>query len=414
MKSAWLAALVSVALCGARAQELETNVNERYTVESVDLSGADQSKLDRTTRDDLDRMVGRKFNQEKLNELSRLVRKAFPGRTVSVKVSRGRAADSVRVVFEVKGRSRSFDLAAPKAVYSARQGWSGELDAAVRVRSSLITAGVLSDGDSLLERFSGVKARYENLRVATPRLRLSFEFASLHQEWNGATVAASADANPQGLPVDLYRTRQNFEPVATIALSRNLSFSAGVSFERLQRQFPAARTEAANSIVSTLRYDRQLEDSGPSKHRLEAGYGLRAATRTLASDFVYARHTGEFGYTLWRGPHKLTERFEAGCIVGAAPLFERFVLGNSTTLRGWNKYDVAPLGGDRMAHNSLEYRYRSFRLFYDMGDVWLHGRPVAVRHSAGLGLQWGDFALLVAFPLRNGRAEPVILLGLNL
>ena len=96
MKSAWLAALVSVALCGARAQELETNVNERYTVESVDLSGADQSKLDRTTRDDLDRMVGRKFNQEKLNELSRLVRKAFPGRTVSVKVSRVRTYSNTK------------------------------------------------------------------------------------------------------------------------------------------------------------------------------------------------------------------------------------------------------------------------------------------------------------------------------
>jgi len=98
-------------------------------------------------------------------------------------------------------------------------------------------------------------------------VRLAFEFDSYHEMWNGATVAA---------PADLYRARQNFEPLATVALWRPLSLSVGASFQRLQVQDPAARTEAANAVITTLRYDRLLEESGPNKHRLEAGYGLRA------------------------------------------------------------------------------------------------------------------------------------------
>ena len=61
-------------------------------------------------------------------------------------------------------------------------------------------------------------------------------------------------------------------------------------------------------------------------------------------------------------------------ISGRAPLFERFVLGTSSTLRGWNKFDIDPLGGDRMVHNTLEYRYRMLEVFYDTGAVWNRGQ----------------------------------------
>ena len=60
----------------------------------------------------------------------------------------------------------------------------------------------------------------------------------------------------------------------------------------------------------------------------------------------------------------------AGHICGTAPLFERFTLGDSTTLRGWNKYEVAPAGGDSMFHVSGEYRYRGLAIFTDVGSVW--------------------------------------------
>ena len=56
--------------------------------------------------------------------------------------------------------------------------------------------------------------------------------------------------------------------------------------------------------------------------------------------------------------------------MGRAPLFERFVLGNASTLRGWNKFDLDPLGGDRAVHGSIDYRYRFVTVFYDTGVLW--------------------------------------------
>jgi hypothetical protein len=305
-------------------------------------------------------------------------------------------------------------VSAPTAIYNSRLAWSGELDAAVQMRSSTASVGVVSSGEPLVERFAGVRAGYENRKIGTDRLQLSFEFGSYHSIWNNATLAASAEANGGRVPFDIYRTRTEFRPMATVVLARPLKLSVGASFEQMQFQFPAARTEAANAVITTLRYDRLLEESGPGKQRLEAGYGLRAATRTLGSDFIYARHTADFGYTFWRGNHKLSDRFLTGAITGNAPLFERFVLGNSTNLRGWNKFDLVPLGGNRVLYNSMEYRYKAFQIFYDVGAVWLKGRDAAPKHSVGAGVHIGDLALLIAFPVRNGRVEPVFIAGLNL
>ena len=47
-------------------------------------------------------------------------------------------------------------------------------------------------------------------------------------------------------------------------------------------------------------------------------------------------------------------------INGRAPLDDRFVLGNTYYLRGWNKYEIDPLGGNRVVSNSVEYRYGPF------------------------------------------------------
>ena len=145
----------------------------------------------------------------------------------------------------------------------------------------------------------------------------------------------------------------------------------------------------------------------------------------------------------------------AGFIAGRAPLFERFVLGTSSTLRGWNKFDVDPLGGDRMVHNTVEYHYRLFEAFYDTGAVWTQGQTAVARHSVGAsprgrirprnrnrrspcsdhcrrqdrhrragvhavashsvgaGLRHDGIHLAVAFPMREGRVEPVFMLGMN-
>jgi outer membrane protein assembly factor BamA len=102
----------------------------------------------------------------------------------------------------------------------------------------------------------------------------------------------------------------------------------------------------------------------------------------------------------------------AGWINGRAPLFERFVLGNSRTLRGWSKWDVAPLGSDQMVHASIDYSYREFRVVYDAGSSRAFGGDRKLRQSIAVGYGRG-FGFLIAFPLREGRMEPIFMLGMN-
>ena len=116
---------------------------------------------------------------------------------------------------------------------------------------------------------------------------------------------------------------------------------------------------------------------------------------------------------LTRGKSVVIDDVTSGVLTGRAPLFERFVLGNSSTLRGWNKYDLDPLGGNRMVHNTVEYRYGVFEIFYDSGAIWDRGETAALRHSLGVGLRQGLFSMAVAFPVRDGHIDPIFMVGMN-
>jgi outer membrane protein assembly factor BamA len=268
-----------------------------------------------------------------------------------------------------------------------------------------------------VERETGILARYDRKHVGSDRVGVGFQFESYHQGWNRSTLR-SDDQRLNGAlpapndPLSPYRTRQNFEPAVTIQLAKPLTLSAGVSFERFQDQFPAARIESANAMVNTLRYHRVLEDSD-AHQVLDAGYSLRAATKILGSDFAYVRHRWNVGYTYTRNHNTVLVTFVGGFISGQAPLFERYVLGNSSTLRGWNKYDIDPLGGTRLAHGSVEYRYRYFQIFYDAGAIWDRAEGATPRCSAGVGLRKDRFSVAVAFPIKDGRVEPVLIAGMN-
>src|SRR5205823_5014213 len=96
-----------------------------------------------------------------------------------------------------------------------------------------------------------------------------------------------------------------------------------------------------------------------------------------------------------------------------APLFERFLLGDSSTLRGWNKFDLDPAGGSHVVHGSVDYRYRVFQVFYDTGAVWDRPEDRKQKQSVGAGFKKEGFQLAVAFPIRSGHMEPVFYAGLN-
>jgi hypothetical protein len=241
-------------------------------------------------------------------------------------------------------------------------------------------------------------------------VRLRFEFASYHEQWNRSTLdAIGKDALVPGI----YRNRQDFSPVATIVLARPLTLSFGADFQRFDTQFPAAHTQSANAAITTLRYERRLEGWGADQQELVASYSLRAATKALNSEFAYARHRWQARYSIRRGKHTVSDEAQAGVIMGQAPLFERFTLGNSSLLRGWNKYDLDPLGGSRVAHNSVDYRYGMVDAFYDAGAIWDPGQDAVVRHSVGVGLRKSSFMVAMAFPIKTGRASPIFMVGMN-
>ncbi len=429
MRFACLGCLIFTGLLFASSPDSDSNVNSRYKVENVIISGKGWStdvasgkdqKLSSGLRKRISALIGDPLNFAALDDIAKRLRREFSGSSISRHVLRGDSPEYVKVVFEVGDRKNSLGLTVPKLAYHSKQGWSGESDLVATIRPNVFTFGLVSDNDLTSERFAGLRARYENTHLGTQAVRLRFEFDSYHEQWNDATLKALAPASepaalyphPAEVTSAAYRTRQNFEPTVAFCPAKSLTLTMGLSFQRFQQQYPAPHTEAANALVSAVSYHRQLEGL-ETEQDLAASYGLRAATNLFDTDFVYAQHRLSFRYRLSRGRHVLTDEVTAGVLSGRAPLFDRFVLGNSSTLRGWNRFDIDPLGGNRMIHNSVDYRYGVFEAFYDAGAVWDSGQAATPRHGIGIGLREGIFALAVAFPIRNGRADPVFMMGMN-
>jgi hypothetical protein len=410
-------ALISLLISGASLwggnqesflQPVEFNVNSQYTVESVELPREVRSGISRGLRQDLERLIGQKFNPSALNDVARRIRDELDVRTVVPRLLRGTTPDHVKIVLDVAGKR--VDLAVPKFLYSSSQGLNGAIEGTLIAGDNRFTAGLISNGDELVERYSGIQLRYEDRKLGSDRVRLRFEFDSYHDQWNRSTVKA---IGPGDSVPGIYRSRQNFEPVVTIALAKPLTVSFGASFQRLNPNIPGAHTQSANAALTTLRYERHFEGGPADEQEIEAAYSLRVATRVLESDFGYARHRWEVRYSITSGRQSLTDDAVAGLIDGNAPLFERFQVGTSSMLRGWNKWELDPLGGSRVVHNSLEYRYGFFEAFYDAGAIWDSGEDVVVRHSLGVGVRKNAFQVAMAFPVKGGRVSPVFMVGMN-
>ena len=401
-------------------QATDLNINSRYTVESISFVGQHHYRLSTTVLNEMHRLIGAKLSTEALDRLARRIRGELRAAEVTFKLARGGEANHVKVLLDVDSRRSNFDLSIPTFSYNSRQGWTGVAELATSIGANTFTGGMVSDGDTLAERYTGFNLRYDRLSVGTDRIRLGFEFDSYHELYDRATLIALSNDQSSSLGAGAYRSRMNFEPSATFVLAQPLTLTIGMSFEELAPQISAARSESANAVVNTLRYHERWESSDATNQELDAGYNLRAATSFLSSDLAYTRHLMNVRYKYRHQKQSVEITLMAGMIYGNAPLFERFVLGDSTTLRGWNKYDLDPLGGNRVVHGSVTYGYHIMRVFYDTGSVWDQGKSPEARHSAGIGIssglgifQKGAFLLAVAFPIRQGRADPVFIAGMN-
>lgn len=134
------------------------------------------------------------------------------------------------------------------------------------------------------------------------------------------------------------------------------------------------------------------------------GFGERFARSVFTTTY--------FQPTPWLD-HVLSARLMAGYAIGwdknPVPLFERFYLGGSSSLRQFKSLQVSPrdntgtrIGGNSELLGTIEYQIPLFfgikaAIFYDVGNVWgpdiSAGSKIDIsdlRHGAGLGFRWNS------------------------
>jgi len=409
----------------------ESNVNQQYLIESVSIAGIEvtrfhDAKLSPSLRKRLASLIGAPCDMTAIGDLAGRLRSTLRLEDVHEHLLRGSSPDRVRVDFEVVRKDYGFDLSVPRFLYDSNQGWTTELNASGRYHQHSLAVGLGSNGDDLIERFTGFSTRYEDSHVFSDHIRFSLGIEGYNDLWNPATRRA-VDQNVSSPGTTnafaLYRNRRNIAPTLTFVLSRELSLSLGASFEGMDMETPqTAGREApgsdmsANAATAAVDFGYTVEGADVQQ-RWDARYGLRLATHDLGSNYAYYRQDVSLRYEWKSGRHVVTDRLIGGALVGQAPLFERFILGNSSTLLGWNRYAIDPLGGDRMVHNSVSYGYQvqkgTAEVFYNAGLIGDGDKLGTVRHSLGLGFRQGIFNVAMAFPVIEGRVAPVFIAGMN-
>jgi len=416
----WVFADVPESVPDSVLEPTGTNINSRYTVESISLAPNADYRLSTSVAAELEHLVGERLNVEALGRLSQRITQDLKARNVTFRVARGEQPGHVRVTFEVERQETSFDVSLSKLMYDSQLGWTGTAQVAATFGDNVLTFAGLSNGDDLVDRYSGIRTRFDRLHLAGGRLRLGVEFDAFRDQFDVATLAALSEKTNSSLGAGAYRSRLNVEPSATFVLATPLTFTVGMSFETLQSSLLTGTNESANAFTSAFRYHDQWRDAEENIQDVDASYTLRSATKVLGSGTAYTKHAAHVRYTYRHERQMVEVAVKAGVIYGQAPLFERFVLGNTSTLRGWSKDDLDPLGGNRVADASVTYGYRIMRVFYDTGSVWDRGRSADDKQSVGTGItsgfgMFGKDALLlaVAFPIRQGRMVPVFIAGMS-
>ena len=395
----------------------EQNVNERYTIESAAITGIEEDNVSQQLRDDLQALVGTRVSYDEADKIGDRLRKELPGYDVDRRMVRGSQRGQLRLEFDVrKGEDlRWLHFASPKSkfLYHTEQGWGGIVDIPIGGRDWRVSPILAIDNrDDLVEEYWGLGVRVESRHVGTERLGASLELTWFEQTWLGETLNALA-LNPQ-IP-GAYDTRTSVTPMLTFALTQHLRVGGGVSINELEPLADVLPSQMANAAVMLVGYDQRWRRSNFSQH-LDATFEVRTGTDALESDLEYTRSFGRADYVLEHGRNVLLVSGLAGRIssdLNQAPLFERFTLGDSSTLRGWNKYDIAPIGGDRVFHTSIEFRHRGFALFMDTGSVWNGGQNSDIRTSTGFGFHQDAFFATLGFPLNTDDLDVMFMIGVR-
>jgi hypothetical protein len=263
------------------------------------------------------------------------------------------------------------------------------------------------------------------------RVRFNADYSSFRAQWSPGTLQAASAASTSD---DLYRLRDTIEPSAKITVSPGFHITLGVTASQLQMQEPISHFESVRTANGKADYRFYLSSS--EKHELTGSYDIHVAGDTLGGSASFTRHLLDQSYNFKlkaKDPasqftpdgHRISVDFQLGRITGSAPMFERFSMGSPHTLTGWNKYDISPLGADRMAYGAVTYTNRYFSTSFESGSVWNDGQPKTLHNSIGVNLLLGNILhaprpmriLLnaatpgIGIPLRKNGVHPIFTIG---
>ena len=300
----------------------------------------------------------------------------------------------------------AFGAAGPEGALSLRSGLGRESGVGDRRdRHSVTPIFAIDNGDDLIEEFSGFGLRVESRKVGTERLGAFFEWSTYDQTWRDSTLATLAVTRGfRALP-------QPDERDAALEICVHPARERGRGREH-HRTGSAGRAGARDGQRRhRIHRFSQRWKTGSGPRQPSRPFSVHAGTSTLESDLIYERYLGQA--TTGPGGQAQSSCRQGGPINGDAPLFERFSLGDSRTLRGWNKYDIAPAGGDRMflrVDRVPLSRPRDVPRF----RIGRRRRQTArIRFSTGLGFNPGPVFFTLGFPLNTEEFRAVFTMGLR-
>ncbi len=391
------------------------NVNARYIIDRVEVRGIAEADLSDELRTGMQALVGEPLGADSVSQIEVKLRTELAVYEVNRRVVRGRRTGEVRLIFVLErldsARWLQFEPLRSTALFHSDQGWGTYLDFPLGGRDYRFTPIFAIDhADDLIEEYSGVGLRFESRRLGTDRLGASIEWSTFDQDWRDSTIAGIV-ANPRA--GELYDQRSTITPLVTFALHPGFRVSGGVGITELEPESDVPGSQMANAVIVSVGYTREGRRTASGRHSIGAGFIVRKATDALESDFDYTRYFGQIEYRYRWNRHRLRVAGLAGGIDGEAPLFERFSLGDSRTLRGWDKYDITPTGGDRVFHTTLEYRYEVLGFFLDTGSAWDANTEKRVRVASGLNFEAGPYFATLGFPLNADSVRAVFTTGVR-
>jgi len=406
------------------------NINAKYIVESVDLKGTEKSKLSEALWTDMQKMVGHPVDDASADQLRERMAAEIKGSHSRRSVERGSDPQHVRIVYEsVSQSSANFS---GSGGYHSRQKFSGRANVAYTFYDFVgVRVDGFNDASTLMERYAGY--RY-GAWTEYKRVRFNAEYSSFRAQWSPGTLQA---ASATGTSADLYRLRDTIDPSAKITISSGFHVTLGFTASQLQIQVPTSHYESVRTANGNADYKFYLSSS--EKHQFSGSYDIRVAGDALGGSATFTRHLFDQNYE-WNlkkpapgtrftpDGHQIDFNVRLGRITGAAPMFERFSLGDTSRLVGWNKYDISPLGASRMAYGEVTYTNRYISTFFESGSLWNDGQTRVLRNSIGGNLLLGNILHAptamriilnaarpgIGVPLQKNNVHPIFTLGGNI